>query len=83
VRTPKLPDREIRALPETLSELPRPASPAPGLTAPASLLSVAWWPFGIVLRSIEVVADRGTADFFRARDNQRGQLTWVSARNSR
>jgi hypothetical protein len=45
---------------------PRPASRAPRLTAPAS---VARWPFGIVLRSIGIMSDRGTADFFCARDN--------------
>jgi hypothetical protein len=34
-------------------------------------LSVARWPFGIVLRLIGVVSDRGTADFLRARSATR------------
>ena len=49
---------------------PRPASRPPFLTALASLLSVARWPFGIITRSIGVVSNRGAADFLRARANR-------------
>jgi hypothetical protein len=59
---------------------PEPASRAPLLSAPASLLSVARWPFGIVLRLIGVVADPGPADFLRARDNPGDRTTWANAR---
>jgi hypothetical protein len=59
---------------------PRPASRAPGLTAPGPLLSMARWPFGIVLRLIGVVSDRGTADFLRARDNPGDYVTRANAR---
>jgi hypothetical protein len=54
---------------------PRPTSRAPRLTTAASLLSVARWPFGIALRSIGVVSNRGTADFLRARENRGGRMT--------
>jgi excisionase family DNA binding protein len=62
----RYPDAEIRALLETCPSYPRPASHASRLTVPASLLSVARWPFGIVLGSIGAGPDPGTADFLRA-----------------
>jgi hypothetical protein len=66
----------VRAIPGRLG----PASRASRLTAPASMLSVARWPFGIVLRSIGVVSDRGTADFLRARENPGGRMTCDTGR---
>jgi hypothetical protein len=58
---------------------PQSANRPPHLTAPAPLLSMARWPFGI-LRSIGVVSDPGTADFLRARDNPGDRTTWANAR---